>query len=156
MKNGSMGLRTLLVSDKMIMVSYKWAYVNQWAYACTIVVSKISLLLQYLRLFERGLVYSACKGLLVAVSIWGFIFVFMSTVPCFPIEGYWNFTVTAKCYGLGFSDYESLRITLIVFPSLDMLFSILIYFLPLTMYLKSGLTSRQVLALIILFVSGST
>jgi hypothetical protein len=140
----------------MIVTSYKWAYVNQWSYAATIVTSKISLLLQYLRLFEKGLVNFACKGLLIAVSIWGFVFVFMSVFPCFPVEGFWNFEITAKCYGLGFSDYISVRTSLIVFPSLDMLFSILIYFLPLSLYWKSGLASRQVIALVGLFVSGST
>jgi len=64
------------------------AYVGSTAYI------KLSLLFQYLRVFERGtLMYRVTQGMLIFVALWGFAFIFMNWFACFPTPAaFWNGT----------------------------------------------------------------
>ncbi|KAF2864670.1 hypothetical protein BDV95DRAFT_445603, partial [Massariosphaeria phaeospora] len=155
MHHGGFGQHVLSLTVDIITSSYKWQYVNQWTYATTMILTKISLLLQYLRLFRSGLMRYICMGLLVAVCCWGSVLCFISIFPCFPVEAYWTNQQDATYYGFGYKDYESVRMTVISTAALDILFSVLVYFLPLSLYVRSDLAARQIMALLGLFASGS-
>lgn len=69
------------------------SYVGSTAYI------KISLLFQYLRIFERGTtIYRITQLTLVVIGLWGFVFIFMNWFSCFPSPAaFWNGT-NKGCY----------------------------------------------------------
>ncbi|KAG0645526.1 hypothetical protein D0Z07_8669 [Hyphodiscus hymeniophilus] len=69
------------------------AYVSSTAYI------KISLLFQYLRIFERGTrIYRITQLTLVVIGLWGFAFIFTNWFACFPSPAaFWNGT-NKGCY----------------------------------------------------------
>jgi len=69
------------------------SYVGATAYI------KISLLLQYLRIFEKGsTIYRITQVVLVIIGLWGFCFIFMEWFACFPTPAsFWNMT-NVGCY----------------------------------------------------------
>lgn len=95
-----------LVKDTM-----HWLYFTNATYHTTTALIKISLLLQYLRLFRDGLRRQVCYFLIGVVTLWGMAFMFMAWVPCFPISGFWNrqMVPTPKCYGFGYSSVEGAK-----------------------------------------------
>lgn len=64
-------------------------YVTTAAYTTTTVLIKLSLLLQYLRLFRTGYRRIVVIVMIVIVSLWGSVFSFMAWFPCFPVKGFW-------------------------------------------------------------------
>lgn len=75
-------------------------YVFGIAYASSTAAIKISLLLQYLRVFaEHRWTYRAAMMLLVLVALWGAVMTFISIFSCFPTpSAFWDGTNTG-CYG---------------------------------------------------------
>jgi hypothetical protein len=82
-------LRSYLICHWLIGASY----VSSTAYI------KISLLLQYLRVFQKGtLTYRFTQFMLVLIGLWGFSFIFIGWFACFPSPAaFWNGT-NKGCY----------------------------------------------------------
>lgn len=60
-------------------------YIFGAAYNCSTALIKISLLLQYLRVFERGTwTYRGTQLLVTIISLWGFSFGFIAWFSCLP------------------------------------------------------------------------
>jgi hypothetical protein len=77
-------------------------YVANGTYNVSTTLIKLSLLFQYLRVFEAGAVRKLCIGMIVLISCWGFAYSFMGWFPCFPIRAYWDWSLTdATCYAYG-------------------------------------------------------
>ncbi|KAL6710174.1 hypothetical protein ACN47E_009965 [Coniothyrium glycines] len=135
-----------------------WLYITNAAYHTTTALIKISLLLQYLRLFQDGARKVVCLGLLLIVILWGVAFSFMAWFPCFPVSGFWNrqqASPPAKCYAFGYANVNEAKITILVFAGTNMLLDIAIFLVPLTEYLRKDLRRKQVLAMTGLFALGS-
>jgi hypothetical protein len=134
-----------------------WFYISNGAYTTTSVVIKLSLLFQYRRLFREGYRRTLTMILLAVVMLWGFTFVFMAWIPCFPVSGFWDKTMNppAKCYGFGFGTVQNVKGTLFAFAGTNMGLDILIFLLPITEYFRPGLVRRQLLAMTGLFAVGS-
>lgn len=133
-----------------------YIYVTNAAYHTTTTLIKVSLLLQYLRLFRQGPRRTTCLILLGLVTIWGCVFSFLAWVPCVPVSGFWNKNLNppAKCYGYGFRDVTEITATLLVFSSTNMLFDIAIFLVPLKDFLRSDLRRKQIFAMMGLFSLG--
>lgn len=132
-----------------------WLYITNAAYHTTTVCIKISLLLQYLRLFRQGIRRTICIVLLVLVVIWGLTFSFMAWVPCFPVSGFWDRTKGAKCYGFGYRTVNEAKWSVLTFAATNMLFDAAIFLVPLSEYFRPDLRRKQVLAMTGLFTLGS-
>jgi hypothetical protein len=151
-----MGKHLLYLNLEEFETTMKWLYVASSCYALTTTFVKVSLLCQYLRMFQSGRIRTICYVLLVLVSIWGFAYCFLSFFPCIPVRGFWDRTlVTAKCFGVGFGSANSARSSFIIFAATNMAFDTIIFFLPMVEYIKMGLGRKQVMALIGLFTLGS-
>lgn len=133
----------------------KHIYVTNAAYHTTTALIKMSLLLQYLRLFRQGTLRYVCMILLVVVTIWGIAFSFLGWFPCIPVSGFWHRTASSKCYGFGYRTIEETRMTLFLFAGTNMFFDLVIFLIPLTEYSRPGLRRKQVLAMTGLFAIGS-
>jgi hypothetical protein len=132
-------------------------YVANAAYIMTAVCIKLSLLLQYLRVFREGKWRIVTLGLLAVVIIWGGVFSFMGWFPCFPISGFWNKQQqpSPKCYGFGYRTLKEAKDTLFVFSGSNMVLDLVVFLLPLTEYFKPNLKKQQILAMTGLFALGS-
>ncbi|KAL5395152.1 hypothetical protein PMIN04_008225 [Paraphaeosphaeria minitans] len=134
----------------------KWFYVANAAYTSTTVCIKLSLLLQYLRLFREGYRRTATLIFLAIVTLWGGTFSFMAWFPCFPVSGFWNKTMVppATCYAFGYRTLDGGTNTLFAFAGSNMSLDILIFLIPLTEYFQPSLKRKQVLAMTGLFGVG--
>jgi hypothetical protein len=133
----------------------KWLYVSNAAYHTTTALIKISLLLQYLKLFRQGLLRQITIILLGLVTIWGLGFSFLAWFPCIPVSGMWDRASDSKCYGFGDRVLSEVRVTLLVFAGTNMFFDVVIFAIPLTEYFRPGLRRKQILAMTGLFFLGS-
>lgn len=89
-------------------------YIANATYALETAVIKISLLLQYLRIFERGALRTWCIVLIITIATWGMIYSVLAWVPCWPIEAYWRWTMQltgAKCWGFSAMDPDTFDAT---------------------------------------------
>ena len=83
-------------------ISFQRFYIANGTYSMSTALIKLSLLFQYLRMFERGLTRTLCIGMIVIISCWGIAYSIMAWFPCFPIQAYWDWSITnAKCYAYG-------------------------------------------------------
>lgn len=137
----------------------KCLYVQNAAYYTSTGLVKLSLLCQYLRVFKKGTLRWTCvilTGLTVCFSLFWFI---QGWFPCFPVSGFWDRTSgnsTAKCWGTGFADdAEESMISFVGFAGSNMALDAVIFFVPMTVYFKPSLGSRQILAMTALFSLGS-
>jgi len=149
--------RHLIYSLDIVPETMHWLYFTNATYHTTTTFIKISLLLQYLRLFRDGLRRRICFVLLGIVILWGLAFMFMAWVPCFPISGFWNRTAVpaAKCYGFGYSTAADARLAVLAFSITNMLLDLAMFAVPLTEYFRSDLGRKQILAMTGLFALGS-
>ena len=116
---------------------------------------KISLLIQYLRIFKTGMMRYTCITLLVLVSLWGFIFSIMGWFPCNPVRGAWIRELNAKCYGFGYKDTETFVMTYTFHASTNMAFDLAIFLIPLVLFGAPNLTTKNVLAMAGVFTFGA-
>jgi hypothetical protein len=135
-----------------------WLYITNAAYHTTTAFIKISLLLQYLRLFQRGTRRIICIVLLVLVTSWGMTFIFMAWLPCFPVSSFWNRVgnpKAGKCYGFGYRTINEAKYTILAFAATNMMFDLAIFLVPLTEYFSKDIRRKQLLAMTGLFSLGS-
>lgn len=133
----------------------KYLYVTNAAYHTTTALIKLSLLLQYLRLFRQGALRYMCMTMLAVIAGWGLAFSFLAWFPCLPVSGFWHRTAQSKCYGFGYRTMNEAKMTLFVFAGTNMFFDIVIFMIPLTEYFRPGLRKKQILAMTGLFAMGS-
>ncbi|KAG9202953.1 hypothetical protein G6514_003734 [Epicoccum nigrum] len=133
----------------------KHLYVTNAAYHTTTALIKLSLLLQYLRLFRQGTLRYVTMILLGTVAAWGIAFSFLAWFPCLPVSGFWDRKPESVCYGFGYRTADEAKMTLLFFAGTNMFFDIVIFLIPLTEFFRPGLRKKQVLAMTGLFTMGS-
>jgi hypothetical protein len=116
---------------------------------------KISLLLQYLRIFKAGRMRWVCLGLLVLVTLWGLAFSIMGWFSCSPPSAYWHRTIEAKCYGFGFSDRDSFAAMFQAHSATNMFFDFVVFATPLVLFRTPHLKFKNVLAMGGVFTFGA-
>ncbi|KAJ4301415.1 hypothetical protein N0V90_003507 [Kalmusia sp. IMI 367209] len=145
------------IDPKNFVTLFKFIYVQNASYYTCAGLVKISLLCQYLRLFKKGLLRKMCIILMVLTSLWACFWFIQGWFPCFPVSGFWNRTQTPapKCWGTGFANVEDALAAFLGFAASNMVLDTIIFLIPIALYIKPGLDSRQVLALVSLFSLGS-
>jgi hypothetical protein len=96
-----------------------------------------------------------CVGLLVAVTLWGIGFSFAGWFPCFPVRGYWNRIIEAKCYGFGLGDLDSFIAIYKAHSATNMMFDIFIFLAPMVLFRTPNLRYKNVLAMAGVFTFGA-
>jgi hypothetical protein len=155
--HSGLGEHLYSVSPNEFATLFKFLYVQHAAYYTCAGFIKLSLLCQYLRLFQKGIVRQICIVLLVTTGLWTFFWAFQGWFPCFPVSGFWNRAQTpaAKCWGIGFDTVQGYLTAFVAFAATNMMLDMIIFFIPITLYFKPATGPRQVLALITLFSLGS-
>ena len=116
---------------------------------------KISLLLQFLRIFKTGVMRWICITLLVLVSLWGLGFSIIGWFPCFPIRGAWERNIGAKCYGFGLGSAQQLVMIFKGHSSSNMVLDFAIFMTPTVLFARSTLMAKNLLAMAGIFAFGA-
>jgi hypothetical protein len=67
-----------------------WFWSSVWIYYAALGFTKLSILLQYLRIFPQVNFRRACYGLIVVIVAWSFWATFSALVMCIPIKVFWT------------------------------------------------------------------
>ncbi|KAF9693665.1 hypothetical protein EKO04_008337 [Ascochyta lentis] len=130
-------------------------YIEHSIYLTETALIKVSLLLQYLRIFKAGRMRWLCLGLLVLVSLWGLAYSIMGWFSCSPVSAAWHRTAEAKCYGFGFGDRESFIAMFQAHSASNMFFDLAIFATPLVLFRTPNLKFKNILALTGVFAFGA-
>ncbi|CAA9965088.1 hypothetical protein PTMSG1_08447 [Pyrenophora teres f. maculata] len=147
--------RHLVYSFNLLKPTMILLWLTNAAFHTTTACIKVSLILQYLRMFKDGIRRKICIALLVVVTLWGLAFSFMAWFPCFPISSFWNRLDGGKCYGFGFRTALEAKEFILAFAATNMILDASIFFIPLTEFFRSDLKRKQLLAMTGLFSLGS-
>ena len=108
---------------------------------------KLSLLCQYLRIIDKGMLRTACYTLLAFTLVWGCCSCFMAWVPCFPVKAYWDWSLSsATCYAFGSKVEGPFTTTYVSHSSFNLALDFAILVLPAPICFQKALTKRQQIA----------
>jgi hypothetical protein len=122
---------------------------------------KISLLLQYMRLYKRGaLLYNTCRALIVFISLWGVAYAAIAWVPCVPVSDYWEIlyaqdTSNMRCYGYGTQSVVVFKATYESHAAVNMLLDLVVMALPIPLYFEAGARGRTKAGLVGIIAMGT-
>lgn len=136
--------------------NHQYFYAENALYCTETAVIKISLLLQYLRIFKAGTMRWVCICLLGIITMWGIAFSVMAWVPCMPVRAFWDRFAypDAKCWGFGFAELESFTAVFVSHTALNMLFDFIVFVVPMVLFTKPNLRTKNVVAMSVIFVIG--
>ena len=118
---------------------------------------KISLLLQYMRVFERKSLSSRlCVCVAVFTGLWGLVYSILAWVPCVPVAAYWTRTPTSiqTCFAFGSLDPFVFSGTYISHTAINLVLDLIVLAMPVPLYFRPGTLPRTRLALIGLLCMG--
>lgn len=116
---------------------------------------KLSLLAQYLRIFENPAMRIFCKALIVLISVWGSIYSFIAWFPCFPPSGFWEFGTSPLCYGYASPDPLHVYQTTVSATASNMAFDLVTWALPIHLLADKNLERKTKKALFALLLLGT-
>ncbi|CAK3899103.1 related to integral membrane [Lecanosticta acicola] len=123
-----------------------WFWASVWIYYPALCFTKLSILLQYLRIFPERNVRIACyalMGLIVAWTLWAF---FSALFACQPIRSFWDKSVPASCLNRLAVWFAN--------ASFNILTDIMTALLPLPVLNSLNLPKRQKIILMVVFGLG--
>ena len=151
--NYGMGQHIYLLEPQNISKIVLCNYLFGAAYNCSTALIKISLLLQYLRVFERGTwTYRCAQLLLVVISLWGFSFGFIAWFSCLPDpSALWKGTGKG-CYGAASANMDMVVRVIEAHAGMNFAFDILILTLAFRLLSAKEVQTTKVGMLVLIFV----
>ncbi|KAF4780741.1 hypothetical protein HER10_EVM0001734 [Colletotrichum scovillei] len=118
---------------------------------------KVAILLQYLRIFERGSKSRLLTYIMIyLVAMWGAAFMFLAWVPCIPVAAYWDWSIpTTRRWGFGTQVAEELIRTYEAHATSNMILDFIIFAIPLPLYFNTEANKRSRKTVLGLFLLGS-
>ncbi|ORY70040.1 uncharacterized protein BCR38DRAFT_520903 [Pseudomassariella vexata] len=151
-----LGKHFILLTDYEIDRYLTSFYIANATYSMSTMLMKLSLLFQYLRIFKQGTFLRRFTiVMIVVIALWGAAFSFISWVPCFPIAGYWDLTISAKCYGYGSPYAKEFAQTFETHAGMNMIFDIIVLGIPISIYFEKGSSAGTRMRLLGLFAMGT-
>lgn len=136
-------------------------YVFNGSYATSTALIKVSLLLQYLRLYQRGsLLHNTCRVLVLFVGLWGAAYSILAWVPCVPVSDYWTVIYEqdmsgVRCYGYGSQYVGAFTATYESHAAINMLLDLVVMGLPIPVYFDQGARGRTRMGLVGILAMGT-
>lgn len=115
---------------------FKLFYIADGGFVTTVSLIKLSILLQYLRLFDTGLQHRICLVLFGVVSIWTVVTSFMAWVPCFPVRAFWDESIGGTCYAYGSRYIDSHYATFLSHSVVNISLDVIIFAIPLPLLFR--------------------
>jgi len=121
-------------------------YATVLSYNMSLTFTKLSLLLQYTRIFKVCKPIIACYTLMAIVSLYGLEMFITGAFPCWPVASFWDFRLKGKCFP---------RVVIwFLNAALNIATDLMIFVLPIPLIKSLNLPTRQKAALIGLFMLG--
>ncbi|KAI0599508.1 hypothetical protein F4775DRAFT_113139 [Biscogniauxia sp. FL1348] len=132
-------------------------YVGNACYVSSATFIKEALLLQYLRVFERG--YFIMRRLIVCVivftALWGLAYSVLAWMPCIPVWQFWVSDPGANCYAYGSPEPAPFVATFTSHTVINMSLDITVLLIPLPLFFKEGATFSTRMRLVGLLTMGT-
>jgi hypothetical protein len=105
---------------------------------------KLCLLTQYLRLFYDDLrARKVCWFVIVLSALWGVAFSVIALVPCVPLSGFWDWSITARCYGFGSKISNEIAGTYGAHVGTNVTLDLVILAIPVPLYFQTFRQKKQ-------------
>lgn len=116
---------------------------------------KISLLFQYLRIFDQPcFLRRLCIFLIVFIGLWSLAYSFLGWVPCYPVRAYWDWSVPAARWAYGSLQPEIFSATYESHSSVNVVLDILVLAIPVPLYFRRDVPLKSRLGLGVLLIIG--
>ncbi|KAL0257126.1 hypothetical protein SLS55_007936 [Diplodia seriata] len=125
-------------------IHWFWAGTISYFYSTTLI--KVSLLLQYLRLFEkRSKTYYLIIAMTVLISLWGFAYSALLAFACSPAQKFWDYNRPGKCFGFGAgaNDPETFFTSFATHSATNMALDIIVFTFPIFSLSAMDLEGRR-------------
>ncbi|KAF5525607.1 Satratoxin biosynthesis SC1 cluster protein 4 [Colletotrichum aenigma] len=131
-------------------------YVCGGAYAMATALIKLALLFQYMRMFEAGSKSRFVTLVVIYITAaWGLAYSFLAFIPCFPVSAFWNLTtVTKDRWAFGSHDPVIFARTFESHVGMNVALDLIVFLIPLRLFLEQGLRAKSRLGLLGLFTMG--
>jgi hypothetical protein len=116
---------------------------------------KVSLLFQYLRIFDKGNMRLVCIFLLVFVGLWGTAYTLLAWFPCNPIWGYWTWATSNTCWAYGSIRPAEFYATYTSHAVLNMLLDFFVLAIPVPLYFRHDTMKSARMRLLALLSMGT-
>ncbi|KAM7216783.1 hypothetical protein V8F06_007893 [Rhypophila decipiens] len=162
--NHGMGQHIILLSKTQIATYQQTFYVANATYSMSTALIKISLLLQYTRLYHpSSSLHKTCRFLILFTALWGIAYSIMAWVPCVPVSSYWEqiyhyddpLFEPATCYAYGSQLVSVFKATYESHAAVNMALDLLVMGLPVPLYFQIGTPLKTKMALVGILVMGA-
>ncbi|KAF2439577.1 hypothetical protein P171DRAFT_458070 [Karstenula rhodostoma CBS 690.94] len=135
---------------------FKYVWASNLTYAFSTTFIKISILVQYLRLFKgrSDVARKTSWVILTFVTLWGLTFCLLGIFSCTPVAKNWDFTLEGKCIGWGSKNANEFFATWMAHASSNMCLDTLILALPVPFIRNLRMSGKTRTGLITLFILG--
>ena len=149
----------------MTNIGHQLFYIGVACYTSSTAIVKLSLLVQYLRVFREGRMRTICLWLLALTVLWSVAVVYASCVscpllicadqthyrfmawfPCFPVQASWDTTILDKqCYFFGAKDDSfEFAASYVSHAASNMTLDLIILLLPTALYFQRDMTRKEI------------
>ncbi|KAH8660490.1 hypothetical protein BX600DRAFT_499645 [Xylariales sp. PMI_506] len=131
-------------------------YIPNSMYPMSTCFIKLALLIQYRRILQStSNLHRITLVVIVITALWGFAYSFIAWVPCWPVSAYWDWSSEAVArWGFGSHDPNVFVATYISHVASNLVLDIVVFAIPIPLYLNPELTHKSKLGLCGLFVLG--
>lgn len=120
-----------------------------WTILCynlSLVLTKISILLLYLRIFPESRLIVVVKWVLAVIIVYSIWIILSSILFCIPVRGFWDFSIHARCFPK--------KPVWMLSASLNIATDLTIFLLPMPVLTTLTLPWRQKIGVVFIFVVG--
>ncbi|KAF6799461.1 hypothetical protein CSOJ01_12488 [Colletotrichum sojae] len=150
-----MGKHIYELSAQQVQNYLRTFYIANALYQMSTAFIKISLLFQYLRIFDQPcFLRRLCIGLIVFVSLWGLTYSILAWVPCWPIRAYWDWSVVAERWAYGSLNSEVFSATYESHSSVNVFLDLVVLAIPVPLYFRPNAPLKSRLGLLALLGIG--
>ncbi|TEA17190.1 hypothetical protein C8034_v000593 [Colletotrichum sidae] len=130
-------------------------YVSNATYQMSTAFIKMSLLFQYLRIFDTpSFTRRLCIGSIYFISLWAAAYSVLGWIPCLPVRAYWNWTTPAARWAYGSLNSQIFSITYESHSAVNVVLDLLVLAIPVPLYFRRDAPLKSKLGLLALLSIG--
>ncbi|KAK6223000.1 hypothetical protein QIS74_03845 [Colletotrichum tabaci] len=150
-----MGKHIYYLSADQVQNYLRTFYVANASYVLSTAFIKISLLFQYLRIFDQpSFSRRLCIFTIIFTSLWSLTYSFLGWVPCLPVRAYWDWSVPATRWAYGSLTPEIFSATYESHSAVNVALDLLVLAIPIPIYFRTNVPFKSKLGLLALLAIG--
>ncbi|KAF9872313.1 hypothetical protein CkaCkLH20_10140 [Colletotrichum karsti] len=130
-------------------------YIANASYQMSTAFIKLSLLFQYLRIFDEPcFLRRVCICTIIFTSLWAAAYTVLGWIPCVPVRAYWDWTVPAARWAYGSLNAPIFYATYASHSSVNVFLDLVVLAIPVPLYFKRDAPLKSKLGLLALLTVG--